>query len=254
MIESSLLGSATADIRHAFFTRQGGVSGGIYDSLNCGFGSGDAAAHITENRARCAARLGVQPSAMATAYQVHGTNVVEVVRPWQQGEGPRADAMVTRQRGIALGILTADCGPILLADAAAGVIGAAHAGWKGAKAGVIEAVVAAMVRLGARQRNIVAAAGPTIGPASYEVGDDFMRAFLDDDPTAKRFFAAPPGQRPHFDLQSFIVHRLKAQDLGSVESIAADTCADPARFFSYRRSCQNSEPDYGRQLSAIVLA
>jgi YfiH family protein len=252
MIESSLLGSSPR-LRHAFFTRRGGVSTGIYASLNCGFGSADAPTAVAENRALCAGRLGVEPAKLLTVHQVHGTGVAEIVRPWKIGDAPRADALVTRERGVALGILTADCGPILLADTAACVIGAAHAGWKGAKAGIIEAVIAAMTRLGANVRNIAAAVGPTIGPASYEVGEDFRKAFVTDDPSSERFFAAAPGFQPYFDLQSYIVRRLEAQNLASVDRITADTCGDMAQFFSYRRSCRNGEPDYGRQLSAITL-
>jgi len=252
MIESTALGEAS-NLRHGFFTRQGGASVGIYASLNCGLGSKDDPAVVAENRARCAGRLGAKVSGLVTAYQVHGTTVADVDLPWAPGEGPRADAMVTCQRGVALGILTADCGPILLADAAAGVIGAAHSGWKGAKAGVAEAVVCAMVRLGATPGNIVAAVGPTIGLESYEVGAEFRGAFIETDQEAGRFFATPTDTRPRFDLQGYIVHRLMALGLAAVDRIAADTCADPERFFSYRRSCLRGEPDYGRQLSAIVL-
>src|SRR5882757_9916238 len=169
MIKSSLICS-NAGVQHGFFTRQGGVSTGIYASLNCGLGSGDDPAHVAANRARCADMLGVAPAGLVTAYQVHGTEVAEVTAPWTPGNGPKADALVTTQRGVALGILTADCTPILLADHEAGVIGAAHAGWKGARAGVTDTVVAAMIRHGATPANIVAAVGPVIGPESYEVG------------------------------------------------------------------------------------
>jgi YfiH family protein len=252
MLESALIGS-TDGVRHGFFTRQGGVSSGIYASLNCGLGSDDDPANVTPNRARCAERLGVPASGLVTAYQIHGTAVAEVDLPWTPGNGPRADALVTTRRGIALGILTADCTPILLADRQAGVIGAAHAGWKGAKAGVVEAVVEAMIRHGARHENIVAAVGPVIGAASYEVGPEFRQAFLDDDPAAVVFFQDGPRGRPHFDLPGFVTRRLAALNLGGIDRIEADTCADPERFFSYRRSCQLGEPDYGRQLSAIAL-
>ena len=240
-------------MRHGFFTRQDGVSTGIYASLNCGLGSADDPAHVAVNRARCADMLGVAPASLVTAYQVHGTAVAEVTTPWAPGNGPRADALVTTQRGVALGILTADCTPILLADAEAGVIGAAHAGWKGAKAGVMDAVVAAMIRHGAKASNIVAVIGPVIDPASYEVGPEFRQAFLDDDPGAVVFFSNGPRGRPHFDLPGFVMHRLKMLSLGEIDRIEADTCADADRFFSYRRSCLAGEPDYGRQLSAIAL-
>jgi polyphenol oxidase len=253
MIQSTLIHSVPG-IRHGFFTRQGGVSSGIYATLNCGLGSDDDPAHVAINRAHCADMLGVAPAGLVTAYQVHGTAVAEVTAPWAPGEGPKADAMVTTRRGVALGILTADCTPILLADREAGVIGAAHAGWKGAKAGVADTVVAAMIRLGAKAGNIVAAIGPVIGPASYEVGPEFRQGFLDDDPGAAVFFHDGPRGRPHFDLPGFVMHRLAMLNLGGIDRIDADTCADADRFFSYRRSCLTGEPDYGRQLSAIALA
>jgi len=252
MLKSSII-SSEPGIAHGFFTREGGVSTGIYASLNCGLGSGDDPAHVAANRARCAGTLGVDPAGLVTAYQVHGIAVAEVTAPWAPGNGPKADAMVTTRRGTALGILTADCTPILLADARAGVIGAAHAGWKGAKAGVMDAVVAAMVALGARRADIVAAIGPVIAPASYEVGPEFRQAFLDDDPAAAVFFHDGPRGRPHFNLPGFVVHRLERLGLAGIDRVEADTCADAGRFFSYRRSCLNGEPDYGRQLSAIAL-
>jgi YfiH family protein len=252
MIKSSLIFPGSA-IQHGFFTRQGGVSTGIYASLNCGLGSADDPEHVTANRTRCAAMLGIAPAGLVTAYQVHGINVAEVTSPWAPGNGPKADALVTNRRGVALGILTADCAPILLADRQAGVIGAAHAGWKGAKAGVAAAVVAAMVRQGARPENIAAAVGPVIGQASYEVGPEFRQAFLNDDPDASVFFCDGPRGRPHFDLPGFVTRQLERLNLGAVDRVDDDTCADADRFFSYRRSCLTGEPDYGRQLSAIVL-
>ncbi len=253
MIKSASIESG-GGVSHAFFTRQGGVSGGIFDSLNCGFGSADDSRHVAANRARCAQSLGIPPDGLVTAYQVHGVTVAEAMAPWPEGSRPRADALVTSRRGVAIGILTADCTPVLLADREAGVIGAAHAGWKGAKAGVTDAVVAAMVRLGARPQSIVAAIGPTIGPASYEVGPDFRQAFLHDDPGDGRFFADGPTGRPHFDLPGFVADRLGRLNLAAIDRIEADTYADAGRFFSYRRSCHVGEPDYGRQLSAIALA
>ena len=252
MIESLSL-SGIATVRHGFFTREGGTSSGIYASLNCGLGSNDERSAVVQNRAINAARLGVAPTALVTAYQVHGITVAEVDEPWEGSNGPKADAMVTRRRGVALGILTADCAPVLLADAKAGVIGAAHAGWKGAKAGVVSEVVAAMVRLGAKQGNIAAAVGPCIGVASYEVGDEFRDAFLTGDPESAHFFRLGEGQKPFFDLSGFVESRLNALGLGKVERIEADTYAELDRFFSYRRSCHRAEPDYGRQLSAIAL-
>jgi YfiH family protein len=252
MIKSESIGPA-AGVRHGFFTRQGGVSTGLYSALNCGLGSADDAGNVTENRARCAEMLGVGAEGLVTAYQVHGIAVAGVIAPWAEGARPQADALVTSRRGIAIGIVTADCTPVLLADRRAGVIGAAHAGWKGAKAGVIEAVVAAMIQHGARAANIVAAIGPTIAAASYEVGPEFRQAFINDDPAAARFFTEGPNGKPHFDLPGFVAGRLGALNLGAVELIAADTCADATRFFSYRRSCLAGEGDYGRQLSAIAL-
>ncbi|MDB5396219.1 MAG: polyphenol oxidase [Rhodospirillales bacterium] len=253
MIKSGVIGSADG-LRHGFYTRQGGVSTGLYTSLNCGLGSADDAGNVAENRARCAETLGVGAGALVTAFQVHGTTVTDVAVPWSETARPKADALVTSRRGIAIGILTADCTPVLLADREAGVIAAAHAGWKGAKAGVIDAVVAAMIRHGASATNIVAAIGPTIGAASYEVGPEFRRAFLDDDPAADRFFSTGSDGRPHFDLPGFVAGRLGMLNLAAIDVIAADTYADAERFFSYRRSCHAGEGDYGRQLSAIALA
>jgi YfiH family protein len=240
------------NIVHGFFTRDGGVSRGLYGSLNCGFGSADDPAHVAENRARCAAKL--ETDTLVTVHQVHGVTVARATASWAPADAPRADAIVTDRPGLALGILTADCAPVLLADAEAGVIGAAHAGWKGAKTGVVEAAIAAMTALGAHTGRIVAAVGPAIGLASYEVGEDFRDAFLADNPSAAEFFAIRPGQRPHFDLQCFVARRVEALGVASVDRIEADTCAEPERFFSYRRSCHAREPDYGRQLSAIALA
>jgi YfiH family protein len=252
-LRAAALADATP-LRHGFFTRAGGVSAGRYDSLNCGFGSQDDPAAVATNRARVEQAVGAAAGALVTVHQVHGTTVAMVEAPWAAGTGPKADAMVTNRPGIVLGILTADCAPILFADPAAGVIGAAHAGWKGAKAGVTDTVVAAMIRHGANVQNIVAAVGPVIGPASYEVGPEFRQAFLDDDPQAAVFFSDGPRGRPHFDLPGFVVHRLEMLNLGGIDRIEADTCADAERFFSYRRSCLTGEPDYGRQLSAIALA
>ena len=240
-------------VRHGFFTRKGGISSGFHASLNCGFGSDDSREDVARNRASCAIALGVSPESLVTAYQVHGVAVVEVDAPWLPAEAPRADAMVTKRPGLALGILTADCAPILAADPEAGIVGAAHAGWKGAKAGVAEALIAAMVRLGAAPSRILAAVGPCIGPASYEVGADFRDDFLGDDPGAEQFFTIRPGIKPHFDLQGYVARRITAAGVLQLDRIAADTCADADRFFSYRRSRLKDEPDYGRQLSAVAL-
>jgi YfiH family protein len=252
-IEHELL-TAVDHVRYAFFTRRGGVSGGLYQSLNCGLGSADAPLLVRENRARCAARLGVEPNRLITAYQVHSPTVVTVTEPWEPGAGPHADGIVTACRGLALGILTADCVPVLFADRQAGVIGAAHAGWKGAKAGIVEATLSAMAKLGGAPERIVAVIGPAIGLASYEVGEEFRQAFRESHPGSEPFFAPGPAGRPHFDLPGFVADRLAALGLAAVGRIETDTCAEPDRFFSYRRACLSGETDYGRQLSAIALA
>ncbi|HTC18893.1 MAG TPA: peptidoglycan editing factor PgeF [Stellaceae bacterium] len=242
-------------IRHGFFTREGGVSAGLYASLNCGFVAKDEPAHVAENRARAMKNLDLAAAALATAKQVHGTEAVVVEKPWREESTPRADALVTRVRGLALGILTADCAPILFADAEAGIIGAAHAGWRGALKGVIESVVAAMEDLGASAPRISAAIGPCIGSASYEVGPEFPGHFLAQDPANAAFFA--PAPRPGhflFDLPGYAAKRLKALGLQRVEISGADTVAEAGRFFSYRRACLKGEQGHGLGLSAIALA
>ncbi len=242
-------------VRHAFFGRGGGVSGGLYSSLNCGFGSGDDPVKVAENRARAMGGIGVQAERLVTAYQVHSSEVARVVRPWNREAAPRADAMVTKEPGLALGILTADCVPILLADRKAGVIGAAHAGWRGALNGIAEAVIAAMVELGARRDAIVAGIGPAIGPRSYEVGPEFPAPFLEQAAGNADFFRdAPRGGHAYFDIKAYVARRLGDAGLGHVETRPEDTCAEENRYFSYRRSCHRDEADYGRCLSAIVLA
>jgi YfiH family protein len=247
--------TALPGIRHAFFTRAGGVSEGVYASLNGGVGSRDAAAHVAENRARMAARLSVAPERLITAYQVHSPHVVVAEAPWPLDRRPRADAIVTRMPGLAIGISTADCGPILLADAEARVIGAAHAGWRGALDGIIEAAVAAMERLGAERGRIVAATGPMIRQPSYEVGPDLIGRFLAADADNARFFA-PGGREGHaqFDLAGFIVARLVEAGIAQIEDLGHCTYADPDRFYSYRRTTHRAEPDYGRHINAIALA
>jgi hypothetical protein len=237
-------------IRHGFFTRHGGISSGIFSSLNCGNGSADEAANVAENRARVARALGAEPGNLITAYQSHGNAVALVETPWVRGGEPRVDAMVTKQPGLALGILAADCGPLLLADQGAGVIGVAHAGWQGALSGIIEASVEAMVVLGARKSRIVAALGPCIGAQSYEVGPEFRERF-----TGEENFFQPATRENHylFDLPGYIEARLRGLGLASIEVLQADTRPDNSDFFSYRRACLDGEPDYGRNLSAIVL-
>jgi YfiH family protein len=241
-------------IRHGFFTREGGVSRGPYASLNCGPGSQDDPAAVAENRARCMALLDHPPEALATLYQAHTAEVVVVDTLWPSDRRPTADAMVTSRPGIALGILTADCAPVLLADRHTGVIGAAHAGWKGALGGVLRNTVAAMLDLGARKASIIAAVGPCIGQRSYEVGPEFPKPFLAEDSGNADYFA--PAPRPghfFFDLPGYVSRALSHLGISEVTRVPADTCRDETRFYSYRRGTLRGEPDYGRQLSAIVL-
>jgi polyphenol oxidase len=250
------LGTLTdaAGIRHGFFTREGGVSEGIYGSLNCGFGSGDEAERVAENRRRAMAGFALDPDRLVTCHQVHSPEVVVVEEPWPRQANPRADAMVTERRGVALGILTADCTPVLLADAEAGVIGAAHAGWRGALGGVVEATIAAMQRLGAAAARIRAAVGPCIAQRSYEVGPEFPALFLSEDPGNADLFA-PARREGHFlfDLPSYVERRLRRAGIILIQRAPGDTVAEESRFFSYRRSCLKGEKDYGRGLSAIAL-
>lgn len=241
-------------ISHAFFTRGGGVSEGLYASLNCGFGSGDNPDHVAQNRARAMDRLGGHADNLVTLYQIHSATVAVVERVWDPADAPESDAAVTKVPGLALGILTADCAPVLLADARAGVIGAAHAGWKGALDGVVEATAQAMCGLGAECASITAAIGPCIQQASYEVGAEFHTRFLDADAGNGDFFQSAARQgHSMFDLPGFLERRLRALGLAAVTSTAEDTCADEARFFSYRRATHKGEDDYGRGLSAIFL-
>ncbi len=242
-----------AGVAHGYFTRDGGVSGGIYASLNCGGGSGDDPAAVAENRARAAAMLGVAPDALATNHQVHGSDIVTVAGDWRHAPRARADGLVTKERGVALGILTADCVPVLFADIAAGVIGAAHAGWRGALGGVLDATVRAMTALGAEPARIRAGFGPAIAQASYEVGPEFPAPFMAQDPRNERFFIGAPTGKYRFDLPGYVRWRLEGLGLAAVAATGGDTAAEPERFFSYRRSRLAGEPDYGRLLSAIAL-
>lgn len=253
MIRSNLL-AGLPGIAHGFFTRDGGVSEGLYASLNVGLGSADARDAVIENRARVARALGVADHALAMPYQIHSPDVVVVEEPWPHGEGSRADAVVTSRPGLAVGVATADCGPILFADAEGRAVGAAHAGWKGAFGGVIEATVAAMEALGARRGDIVAVLGPTISAEAYEVGPEFVERFTAEDPGHARFFR-PSEKAGHamFDLPAFILMRLAASGVGRAENLALCTYADEERFFSYRRTTHRREPDYGRLVSAIAL-
>ena len=242
-------------VTHGFLTRRGGVSEGVYASLNCGPGSDDSREAVMENRRRALQAISHDSSThLITAYQIHSADVVHVRAPWQIGEAPRADAMVTDIPAIALGILTADCAPVLLADAEARVIGAAHAGWKGALSGVVEAALDAMERLGGRRTRIAAAIGPCIGQYHYEVGAEFRRAFVEADESNARFFRV--GLDPahwNFDLKGYVEQRLRGAGIENICSLLPCTYASEQEFFSYRRATHRSEKDYGRQLSAIAL-
>ena len=246
--------SQIASIRHGFFGRTGGVSQGLYASLNCGPGSGDKREHVAQNRRRALDVLDGKAE-LATLYQIHSARVVTVDKAWDTGVGPQADGMVTDRPGIALGILTADCAPVLFADPAVPVIAAAHAGWRGAVGGVLEATVAAMIGLGAAASRIAAIIGPCIAQPSYEVGPEFPAPFLAADAANHDFFR-PAARAGHFlfDLAGFAARRLTQLGLGHVEWSGGDTAGEPERFFSYRRSCLRREPDYGRALAAICLA
>ncbi len=246
--------AAEPGIAHAFFTREGGVSGGIYASLNGGLGSNDEQAAIAENRRRMAVHLGVEPSHLVSVHQIHSADAAVVTGPWA-AERPRADAMVSVAHGVALAISTADCGPILFADGAAGVIGAAHAGWKGAFTGIVHATVTAMEKLGARRERILAVLGPTIGPTAYEVGPEFIERFKLENQTYARFFHA--SERPAhalFDLPGFIAFKAQDAGIGRFVDLGLCTYGDEGRFFSYRRATHRAEPDYGRLISAIALS
>jgi len=244
--------AALAPVAHGFFTRRGGASSGVYAGLNCGFGSDDLRDAVAMNRTRVAAAMDLPTEALVTINQTHSADVVEVTGPLA-APLPNADAMVSATPGVALGILTADCEPVLFADAEAGVIGAAHAGWKGALDGVLEATVAAMEALGARRERIAAVIGPTISQSAYEVGPEFRARFVAADPGFDRFFVAGAGDRSRFDLPAFGLSRLEAAGVGHAEWTGDCTYSDPERFYSYRRSVHTREADYGRLLSVIRL-
>jgi YfiH family protein len=244
-----------AHIRHAFFTRNGGVSQGVYASLNGGVGSKDAPDKVAENRARMAATMGVTPDRLLTAHQIHSPTVVVADAPWTHENRPRADAIVSNTPRLAIGVSTADCGPLLFADSEAQVIGAAHAGWRGAFDGVIEATVAAMEKLGADRERIVAALGPTISQPNYEVGPEFVERFVTADTANARFFvAAERAGHAMFDLNGFIGRCVERAGIMEFEDLGLCTYADSDRFFSYRRATHRGEPDYGRHINAIALA
>lgn len=244
---------ALGGIAHGFLGRRGGVSTGKYQGLNVGVGSDDDPEAVAENRRRVVAAV-LPGAALVTLYQVHSADAVTVLEPWDEALRPRADALVTDRPGMLLGILTADCAPVLFADREAGVIAAAHAGWKGALGGVTDATLLAMETLGARRERIVAALGPCIARASYEVDETFVERFTDADPANDRFFA--DGDRAghaHFDLEAYVAHRLSAAGVGRVEALGLDTCTQQDRFFSYRRATHRGESGYGRQISVIGL-
>lgn len=242
-----------SNVRHAFFTREGGVSTGIYASLNGGIGSNDDPANVKENRRRMAEAL--EASALVSCYQIHSAEVVIADAPWTREDAPRADAIVCKTPSLAIGVSVADCGPVLFADGEAGVIGCAHAGWKGAFGGVLEATLEKMESLGADRGRIVAAIGPLIRQSSYEVGPEFVARFHEADHRNIRFFAPSDRERHSlFDLPGYISSRLKKAKVGAIDDLCLDTYSDEERFFSYRRATHNREKDYGRLVAAISLA
>ena len=239
--------------RHGFFTREFGVSEGIYAGLNCGTGSSDDPALVKINRARVAEATGLPSDALLSLHQVHSADVIEVTEPEWPTERPKADAMVTKAKGIGLGILTADCAPVLFSDPTAKVVGAAHAGWKGAMNGVTDNTIDAMIRLGASRENISAAIGPCISQASYEVGQEFFETFADENPDYTRFFINGAGDKMQFDLPSFVLHRLREVGITTAAWVGECTYAAPKKYYSYRRTTHAGEPDYGRLISVIRL-
>jgi YfiH family protein len=253
MMTASPLLSAIPGLRHAFFTREGGVSGGIYAGLNGGLGSSDDPANVAENRRRMAQQMGVSPEHFLSVWQVHSPDAVVATGPWEGASRPRADAMVTCTEGLAIGVTAADCGPILFVDPNARVIGAAHAGWKGALTGILESTVDAMEKLGAERSGIVAAIGPLIRQHSYEVGGEFVERFVEADAENALFFM-PSTREGHamFDLAGFIRTRLENAGVLMIDDTGIDTYSDE-RFYSYRRSVHRGEPDYGRHVHAIAL-
>lgn len=251
-VRSAML-SQLAGFEHGFYGRVGGVSSGIYESLNSGPGSQDDPANVAENRRRIATHLGVSPDRLLSAYQVHGADALLVDGPFQ-GERPQVDALVTRCPSIAPSVLTADCAPVLFADPAARIVAAAHAGWKGALGGILEATLARMIKLGGAPGRIVAAIGPCIAQASYEVGPEFVARFVAADPANERFFIPGEDDRSLFDLKRYCAARLRAAGLGAVDILPHDTCAETSVFFSNRRRNLAGEADYGRNLSAIRIA
>lgn len=253
MIQSPIL-SSISGITHGFFTREGGISQGIYRSLNVGLGSNDNRENVIENRKRICLSLGVAPDKLACPYQVHSANVATVTEIWPDGMTPRVDALVTNQPSIALGVSTADCGPILFVDPKAQVVGAAHAGWRGALEGIIESTVLAMEHLGASRFSTVAVLGPTISQNAYEVGAEFVERFLSSSDSNKSFFkSSKKPEHSMFDLASYIKMRLTDANVATVSNLSICTYENEEQFFSYRRTTHRGESDYGRQISAIAL-
>jgi polyphenol oxidase len=240
-------------LRHGFFLRTGGVSEGVYASLNCGRGSNDAKDRVEENRARAAAQLGVTSAALIGPRQIHSARAVIARQVWEPGSAPEADAIVTDCPGLAIAVLTADCVPVLLASPEAGVIAAMHAGWKGAKAGIVESTIGAMQSLGAKPAQIVAAIGPSISQAAYEVGLEFETAFLAETRANAKYFSRTPGAKPRFNLTAYVKDRLLRCGAVSIQDTGLCTYENESILFSYRRSTHKTEPDYGRQISAILL-
>lgn len=248
VFKSSLLG----DVPHGFLGRRGGVSRGLHSELNVGLGSDDDRAAVIENRARASAAI-LPSAALVTLHQIHSADVITVTEAFADDARPRGDAMVTDRAGLLLGILTADCVPVLFSDPQAGVIGAAHAGWKGAISGVTDATLNAMEALGARRDRIVTAIGPCIARKSYEVSDEFLARFISEDHENERFFSSGKPGHHYFDIEAYVTHRLARGGVTQVEALGLDTESDPTRFFSYRRATLNRETDYGRQISLIAL-
>lgn len=251
-IESRAL-LALQGVTHGFFTSEGGVSIGLYASLNCGQGSRDDPEAVAENRRRVGAALGVAGPHLLSANQIHSATAILVDAPWPPDDRPKVDGLVTRTPGLALGVLTADCAPVLFCDPIAGVIGAAHSGWRGALGGILESTLAVMEQAGARRANTSAVVGPCISQQNYEVGPELREPFLQQDRANARYFGDGAESRWGFDLAGYVAARLEAANVGSVETLGLCTYADAARFYSYRRSCHRGEPDYGRQISAIAL-
>ena len=246
-----LTSDALAPVRHGFFTRRGGASSGVFAGLNCGSGSSDQKEIVAINRGRVAEAMRVPSENLLGVHQVHSPDVITVTEPFE--EKPRADGLVTATPGLALSVLTADCQPVLFADSEARVIGAAHAGWRGARDGILGATVDAMVALGATAANITAVIGPSISQRAYEVGPEFLESFLDEDPDNARYFAQGNGDRLHFDLPSFGLNQLRAAGVGHAEWTRHCTYTDAERFYSYRRATHEKEADYGRLIAAIAL-